>query len=82
MRQKQGFKGALRRGEAEFAKRNPVQSARGFVSGYKSNIAFSRSMGWDTKEAEAKLKEARKKLREVLASGVKDIDYDERGNLE
>ena len=78
---KQGFVASLRRGEKDFAERNPVQSAKGFVSGYKSKIAFSKMFGWDTKKDEAKLKDARKRLKEVLASGVKDIDYDEKGNL-
>lgn len=78
---KQGFKGALRAGEKEYARRNPVQDAKGLVHAYKSNIEFSKTRGWDTSEDEAKLKVARKKLKEVLASGVKDIDYDEKGNL-
>lgn len=81
MKRNQGFVSALRGGEKDFAERNPVQSARGFVSGYKSNIKFSQMMGWNTEEDEAKLKIARKKLREVKASGVKDLDYDEKGSL-
>ena len=80
-RNKQGFKATLRAGEKEFTRRNPIQSARGFVSAHKSNIELSKMMGWDTSEDEAKLKDARKQLREILASGVKDIDYDEKGNL-
>jgi len=81
MTRNQGFASTLRKGEKEFAERNPVQSAKGFVSGYKTNIKFSKMMGWDTKEDEARLKAARKKLKEVLASGSKDIDYDGGGNL-
>jgi len=81
MNKNQGFVSTLRRGEKEFAQRNPVINAEMNVSAYRSNIRFYKGMGWDTKEDEGKLRIAKKKLREVLASGVKDIDYDEKGNL-
>jgi len=81
MNKKQGFVSSLRAGEKDFAERNPVQDAKGFVSTYKGRIAFDKSVGWSTEQNEAKLREARKQLKKVLASGVKDIDYDEKGNL-
>jgi len=81
MTRNQGFICALRNGEKKFAERNPVQSARGFVAAYKSNIKFYKELGWDTGQDEENLRIAKRKLREVLASGSKDIDYDKGGNL-
>ena len=81
MTRNQGFVSTLRKGEKKFAERNPVQSAKGFISAYKTNIAFSESMGWDTRQDKANLRMAKMRLKEVLASGSKDIDYDKGGNL-
>lgn len=81
MRNKQGFVGALRKGEREFAERNSVKDAKMLVSAYRSNIKLYKGLGWDTRENEGKLRIAKRRLREVLASGSKDIDYDKKGNL-
>jgi hypothetical protein len=81
MTRNQGFASALRKSEKDFAERNPVTNAKMNVSAYKSNIRFYKGMGWDTREDEGNLRIAKRKLREILVSGSKDIDYDEKGNL-
>ena len=81
MTRNQGFVSTLRKGKKEFEARNPVTNAKMNVSAYKSNIKFYKGLGWDTRQDEGNLRVAKRKLREVLASGSKDIDYDERGNL-
>jgi len=81
MRNKQGFVAALRKGEKEFTERNPVTDAKMLVRCLRSNIEFFKGLGWDTREDEGKLRVAKRRLREVLASGAKDIDYDKKGNL-
>lgn len=81
MRNKQGFVGALRKGEREFTERNPVTDAKMLVRCLRSNIKFYKGLGWDIAENEEKLRVAKRRLREVLAAGAKDIDYDEKGNL-
>jgi len=81
MRRNQGFVSTLRKGEKEFAERNPVKDAKMLMSIYRSNIRFYKGLGWDTRQDEGNLRIAKRKLREVLASGSKDIDYDEKGNL-
>lgn len=81
MRNKQGFVSALRKGEREFTERNPVTDAKMLVRCLRSNIKFYKGLGWDTRENEGNLRIAKKRLGEVLATGLKDIDYDARGNL-
>ena len=81
MTRNQGFVSTLRKGEKEFAERNPVTDAKMLVRCLRSNIKLFKGLGWDTRQDEGSLRVAKMKLREVLASGSKDVDYDKRGNL-
>lgn len=81
MTKKQGFKSALRSGEKDFAKRNPVKDAKMLMSAYRSNIEFYKGLGWDTRQDEGNLRTAKIRLREVLSKGLSDVDYDSKGNL-
>jgi len=81
MTRNQGFASTLRKGEKDFAERNPVTDAKMLVRCLRSNIKFFKGLGWDTRQDEGNLRIAKRKLREVLASGFKDIDYDRGGNL-
>jgi len=81
MTRNQGFVSALRSGEKDFTERNPVTNAKMLVRCLRSNIKFYKGLGWDTRQDEGNLRIAKRKLREVLASGSKDIDYDRGGNL-
>ena len=81
MTKNKGFVSALRSGEKDFAKRNPVTDAKMLVRCLKSNIKFYKGLGWDTRQDEGNLRTAKIRLREVLNAKFSDVDYDSKGNL-